>query len=140
MTCYKINSCFGDVCELRKNAWLYHKSDHCKSDAFRQSSHFLMSAYQNLYLGTPIFHIHLLHMGWINRESICSCGRIHTWLQLDIILWDSFTNAKGTILCRPNNWSVVINCIENFPVNLNPLNCICRHKLLQLKINWIKLF
>ena len=40
VTCYKINSCFGDVCELRKNAWLYHKSDHCKSDAFRQSSHF----------------------------------------------------------------------------------------------------
>ncbi len=47
---------------------------------------------------------------------------------------------NATNLCRPNNWSVVINCIENFQVDLNPLNCICWHKLLQLNINWIKLF
>jgi hypothetical protein len=33
-----------------------------------------------------------------------------------------------------------INCIENFLVDLKSLNCIFRHKLLRLKINWIKLF
>jgi GMP synthase (glutamine-hydrolysing) len=30
--------------------------------------------------------------------------------------------------------------IKNFLVDLNPLNCICWHKLLQLIINWIKVF
>ncbi len=44
---------------------------------------------------------------------------------------NSPTHVKHMVqnLCRPKIWSVVINYIENFPVNLDTFNCISRHKL-----------
>jgi hypothetical protein len=82
-------------------------------------------------------HIRQIHDGgWLFKALLAPKPHQEHISNINEFVWNFCINY---IPLNPSVDPIVdlltINCIKNFVVDLNPLNCICQHKLLQLKMN-----